>query len=104
MKNRRVELTAGRKNLPVFKIPRVIFQGDPPSPLLFVIAIMPFNYIIEKYTGGYKLHKSRENINHQLYINNIKLFAKKSIGKPNISCQDKQHTGMKFDIEKCDMI
>ena len=29
-----------------------------------------------KYAGGYKLSKSQENINHLMYIDDIKLFAK----------------------------
>ena len=36
----RVELTAGGKSLTEIKIQRCIFQGDSPSPFLFVIAIM----------------------------------------------------------------
>ena len=38
--------------------------------------MMPLNLILKKFTRGYKLHKSQEKINHLMYIENIKLFAK----------------------------
>ena len=77
MKNWRVELTAGGKSLAETKIQRGIFQGDALSPLLFKIAMMPLNHIIRKCTAGYKLSRSQEKINHPMYMNDIKLFAKK---------------------------
>ena len=38
--------------------------------------MMPLNHILRKYTGGCKLTKSQEKINHQKYMDDIKLFAK----------------------------
>ena len=38
--------------------------------------MMPFNHILRNYTAGYKLSESQEKINHLLYIDDIKLFAK----------------------------
>ena len=76
MKNWRVELTAGRKSLVWGKIRRGIFQGDTLSPLLFVIAIMLLNHVLRKFTDDYKLTKSKEKINHQMYMDDIKLFVK----------------------------
>ena len=58
------------------KIQRSIFQGDVQSPLLFKIAMIPLNHILRKYTAGYKLSRSPEKINHQMYMDVIKLFAK----------------------------
>ena len=77
MKNWKVELTGGGKSLAEVKIQRGIFQGDMLSPLLFEITMVPLNHILEKCTGGYDLTKSQEKINHQMYTNDIKLFAKK---------------------------
>ena len=50
------------------KIQRGMFQGDVLSPLL---AMMPLKYILSKNTGGYKLHKSQEKIDHVMYIDDI---------------------------------
>ena len=60
MKNWRVELLAGGKSLAEVNILRGIFQGNVPSPLLFVIAMIPFNHILGKCTGGYKLNNSKK--------------------------------------------
>ena len=57
MKTWRVELKTGGKRLAEAKIQRSIFQGDALSPSLFVIAMMPLNYIIRKCTVGYKVTK-----------------------------------------------
>ena len=76
MKNGRVILAAGGRSFAEVKIQRGILQGDTQSPLLFVIMMMPLNHILRKYTGGYELHKSQEKINHLIYMDNIKLFAK----------------------------
>ena len=58
------------------KIQRLIFQGDALSLLLFVITKMPLNHILRKYSAGYKLSRSQEKINHLMYMDDIKLFAK----------------------------
>ena len=67
MKNWRAELTARGKSLTEVKTQRKISQGDAPSPLLFVKAMIPFNHILRKCLGGYKLHNSQEN-RHQTWI------------------------------------
>ena len=70
MKTWRVELTAGGRSLAETKIQRGIFQGDAPSPLLFIITMMPHNHILRKCTAGYKLNRSQEKINHLMYMSN----------------------------------
>ena len=74
MKTWKVELTAGGRSLAKTKIQRGIFQGDALSPLLFIIVMMLLNH--RKRTAGYKLGRSPEKINHLMYIDDIKLFAK----------------------------
>ena len=76
MKTWRVELTARGRSFAETKILRGIFQGDVLSPLLFIIAMMPLNYILGKCTAGYKLSRSQEKINHLMYMDDIKLLAK----------------------------
>ena len=60
MKIWRVDLTAGGRRLAEAKIQRGIFQGDALSPFLFIIAMMPLNHILRKYTARYKLSRSQE--------------------------------------------
>ena len=106
MKNWRVELTTGRKNLSEVKIQRKIFPGDVLSPLLFVIAMMPLSHILRKYTGGYKLYKFQQ-INHLMYMDDIKLLVKNEkeletlIQAGRIYWED---VGMEFGLEKCAML
>ena len=63
------------------------------SPLLLVLTIILLNYVLRKCTDGYKLYKSQEKINHLMYLDNIKLFArkrKKRIGNLNTGNEDIQ--------------
>ena len=107
MKTWRVELTAGGRSIAETKTQRGIFQGDTLSPLLFIIAMMPLNHILRKCPAGYKLSRSQEKINHLMYMDDIKLFAKNEreletlIHAVRIYSQD---IGMEFGIEKCAML
>ena len=76
MKTWSVELTAGGKSLAETKIQRGIFQEDALLPLLFIIAMMPLNHILRKCIDEYKLIKSQVKINHLMYTDDVKLFAK----------------------------
>ena len=103
MKIWRVDLTAGGRSIAETKVQRGIFQGDTLSPLLFITAMMPLNHILRKCAAGYKLSRSQEKIDHLLYVDDIKLFAKKErepetlIHAVRIYSQD---IGMEFGIEK----
>ena len=105
MKTWRVKFTAGGR-LAEVKIQRGIFQGDALSPLLFIIAMMPLNHILRKCTAGYKLSRSQEKVDHLMYMDDIKLFAKNErvletlIHTFRIYSRD---IGMEFGIEKCAM-
>ena len=109
MKTWRVELIAGGKGLAETKTQRDIFQGDTLSPLLLLIAMMPLNHILRKCTAGYKLSRSLEKVNHLMYMDDIKLFAKNEKKK---KLETLIHTvriysldiGMEFGIEKCAML
>ena len=65
--------------------------------------MMPLNHILRKCTAGYKLSRSQEKINHLMYMDDIKLFAKNEkeletlIHALRIYSQD---IGMEFGIEK----
>ena len=104
LKTWRMELTAGEKSLVETKIQRGIFQGDALSPLLFVIVMMPLNLILRKITAGYKLSKLQEKINHLMYMDDIKLFAKNEKESETLKHAVRiynQNIGMEFGIEKC---
>ena len=68
---------AEEKSLVMVKIQRRIFQRDALSLLIFIIAMKPLNRILRKCPGGYKLTKSKENINHLMHGDDIKQFVKK---------------------------
>ena len=68
MKTWRVESTAEGRSLGEAKIQSSIFQWDALSPLLFIIALIPLNYILRKCTGGYKLSRLQEKINQLIYM------------------------------------
>ena len=71
MENWKVELTAE------VKIQKGIFQGDSLLPLSFIIEMIPLNYVLRKCRGGdYKFTKSQEKINHLIYTDDSKIFAK----------------------------
>ena len=53
-----------------------LFQGDALSPLQYVIAKTPFNYIFWICSGLYRFAKSQKWINQLLYIDDIKMSAK----------------------------
>ena len=102
MKAWRVELTAGGRRLAEVKIQRGIFQVDALLPLLFKIATMPLNHILRKCTAGYKFSWSQEKINHLMYIDDIKLFAKDEKQLETLIHAVEiysQYIGMEFGIE-----
>ena len=58
--------------------------------------MMPINHVLKKSSAGYKLSDSQENINHLMYMDDIKLET--LIQTMRIYSQD---IGMEFGIEKC---
>ena len=72
----RVELTCANQQLGKVNIKRGIFQGDALSPLLFVVAMIPLTHVLRKIKSGYEFTKSKEKINHLLYMDDLKLYAK----------------------------
>ena len=103
----RVELTAGGTILAEAKIQRGIFQGDALSPILFIIAMMPLNPILRKCIAGYKLSRLQQKVNHLMYMDDIKLFAKNEKQLETLTHAVRiysQDIGMEFSIAKCAML
>ncbi len=66
--------------------------------------MMPLNLILRKCTVGYKLSRSQEKINHLMYMDDIKLFAKNEKELETLIHTVRiynQNIGMEFGIEKC---
>ena len=68
----------GTIEVPNVKIRRGIFQEDSLSPLLFVLSIDPLSRILNKLETGYNMRKRNQDdqftINHQLYMDDLKLY------------------------------
>lgn len=107
MPNWKTNLTANSQQLGVVSIKRGIFQGDTFSPLLFVIALIPLTIILNKTGIGYKLEKKGPEINHLLFMDDLKLFAKNEeqvdslVQTVHLCCKD---IGMEFGISKCAVV
>ena len=62
---------------------------------------------MNKYTVRYKLSKTQEKINHLLYLDDTKLFAKNEKELETLIKTEKMYSqdiGMEFDIEKFVML
>ena len=76
MKQWNTELMSGNQRLGNVRIRRGIFQGDSLSPLLFVLAMIPLTLVLRKTKIFYQLKRGGEKINHLLFMDDLKLFAK----------------------------
>ncbi|XP_069983749.1 uncharacterized protein [Penaeus vannamei] len=76
MKKWNTELNAGQTRLGNAKIKQGIFQGDSLSPLLFVLTMIPLTLLLRKINIFYEVKKKGERINHLLFMDDLKLFAK----------------------------
>ena len=75
--------------------------------LLFLIVMMPLKHTLKKCTAGYKPNRSHENINHLMYMDDIKLFAKKEKELETLIHGVRiynQNIGMEFGIGKYAML
>ena len=77
MKHWNTELNAGQSRLGNVKIKRGIFQGDSLTPpLLFVMTIISLTLMLRKTNIFCEVRKKGERINHLLFMDDLKLFAK----------------------------
>ena len=103
MKNWNTNLTSCGEYLANVNIRRGIFQGDSLSPLLFVVCMIPLSQILRKLKSGYTL-KSGEKLNHLLFMDDLKIFAKSEceinrfISTVQILSND---IGIEFGMKKC---
>ncbi|CAI9715280.1 Hypothetical predicted protein [Octopus vulgaris] len=84
------------------KISCGIFQGDSLSPLLFCLAVIPLSKLLIDAQYGYKMLD--ENINHIIYMDGLKLFAKNDQqlkGLLTIVKQFSDDIRLQFGLNKC---
>ena len=99
MKNWKLELTSSGVSLGEVNIRRGIFQGDSLSPLLFVICM-----VVRKVNFHYELGDKVTKLNHLLFMDDLKLFAKSHdqidslVTTVQVFSKD---IGMEFGINKC---
>jgi hypothetical protein len=104
MCNWKTNLFSDNQLLGTVNIKRGIFQGDSFSPLLFVIALIPLTHVLRETNMGYQLEKNGPKINHLLFMDDLKLFAKNeneidSLVQTVQQCSD--DIRMEFGISKC---
>ena len=76
IENRWVKLTARGKSLAEVKIQRGIFQEDALKPLLFVVTCFLWVTYLETEKEGTNFINRKKKINHLMYMDDTKLFAK----------------------------
>ena len=76
MEKWRVLLYSGNSELDEVEIKRGIFQGDSLSPLVFVLALIPLSLILRKTKAAYEFSESKENINHLLFMDDLRLYSR----------------------------
>lgn len=102
MNNWNTLLSSGNISIGQIDIKRGIFQGDTLSPLLFVIALIPLTLVLRKTRFAYNLNG--EQINHLLFMDDLKLFAKSEKGIESLIHTVRVFSsdiGMHFGIDKC---
>ena len=99
----KLELASNGVFLGNVEIRRGIFQGDSLSPLLFVLCMVQLSLVLRKIKFHYELGDIKTRINHLLFIDDLKLFAKSNdqIGSQvNTVCMFSEDIGMDFGIKK----
>ena len=85
MKQSNTELTSSNLRLGNVKIRRGIFQGNSLSPLLFVLVMIPLTLVLRQTKASYELKKGGKKINHLLFMDDLKLFAKNEDQTDNLA-------------------
>lgn len=100
------QLMCGKQEITKVKVKRGIFQGDSLSPLLFCMAINPLSEILHLSGKEYTL-KTKEKINHLLYMDDLKLFSKNEDGLNTLVHTVRMFSNdiqMEFGYDKCAML
>ena len=107
MKHWKTTLTVSGTTLAEINIKRGIFQGDSLSPLLFIVSMIPMTMILRKTEKGYQLGRQGIVINHLMFMDDIKIYAKNTksldslVQTIRIITEDMR---MEFGIDKCAVV
>ena len=74
---------------------------------MFALALIPISLILRKAKAAYEFSESKGNINHLLFIDDLKLYSGSEKGLDLLVqtvCAFSKDTGMKFGIEKFAML
>ena len=107
MQKWKVMLCSGNSELVIVEIKRGIFQGDSLSPLVFVLALIPLSLILRKAKAAHEFSESKEEINHLLFMDDLKLYNRSEKGLDSLVQTVRvfsEDIGMEFGIEKCAML
>ena len=77
MKAWKVDLTCNNQFLDGVVMKREIFQGYSLSSLLFVLCLIPLTLVLVKSEREYQFLSNKDKINHLLFMDDLKLYAKK---------------------------
>ena len=100
-------LCSGNSETGEVGIKRGIFQGDPLSPLVFVLALIPLSLILRKVKAAYELSENKEKINHLLFMDDLKLYSRSEKGLDSLEQTVRvfsEDIGIEFGIEKFAML
>ena len=104
MQQWRLLLTANREDLGEVNVRRGIFQGHSLSPLLSAFSMVPLSLILKKVNACYKWGKKEYKLNHLLFLDDLKLYAK-SEEQTNTLVRTvyvfSNDIGMEFGMKKC---
>ena len=104
MKKWKLLLNSNGSNLCEVDVNRGIFQGDSLSPLIFVICMIHLSLLLRKVKASYDWGRKEFKLNHLLFMNDLKLFAK-SDDQIDSLVQTvfplSKDTGMELGLKKC---
>ena len=75
MKNWKTKLDCSNTVIGALKINRGIFPGDSPSPLLFIVSLLPLTLLLRKMKQGYSFGKGKSKLHYFLFMDDLKLYG-----------------------------
>ena len=107
MTNWKTQLMGNGEVLETVDIKRGIFQGDSLSPLLFVMIMIPLSKQLRESGYGYNLKNEPRKINHLLFMDDLKLYAKNEEELEEVVGMVKKYSEdikMEFGMSKCQTV